>query len=70
MKEMILTFEWDGKTVHKETKGFAEGTGPSCVEATKFMDDALGGKVKNRRFKSEYYNTVAVKNTTKLKTSS
>jgi len=51
MPEIILTFEWDGKTVKKETKGF---TGPSCVEKTKFLEDALG-KASNRRKKSDYY---------------
>jgi len=52
MPEIILTFELDGKTVHKETKGF---TGSNCVSKSKFIEDALGGKTKNRMFKSEYY---------------
>lgn len=51
MSETILTFEWDGETVHKETKGF---TGKTCVEKTKFLEESLG-KAKDRKFKSEYY---------------
>lgn len=51
MPEIILTFELDGKTIHKETKGF---TGSNCVSKSKFIEDALG-KTKNRMFKSEYY---------------
>lgn len=51
MPEIILTFEWDGKTVNKEAKGF---TGPTCFEKTKFIDEALGS-AKNKRKKSEYY---------------
>lgn len=50
MAELILTFNEDG-TVSKETKGFV---GKSCIEKTKFIEDALG-KAKNRRLKSEYY---------------
>ncbi len=50
-REIILTFEWDGKTVKKETKGF---TGSSCIKDTKFLEDALG-KPKNRRKKAKYY---------------
>ena len=51
MAEIILTFEWDGKTVHKETKGYV---GTQCTEATKFLEEALG-KASNRRYKAEYY---------------
>jgi hypothetical protein len=51
MSEVTLTFEWDGKTVHKETKGF---TGKACTEKTKFLDDALG-TVQDRKYKAEYY---------------
>ena len=52
MGELILTFEWDGTTVHKETKGFK---GKSCTEVTKFIDKALGGETSNRKLKPEYY---------------
>lgn len=50
-KEIILTFEWDGKTIKKETKGFK---GNSCVSETKFLEEELG-TAKNRRKKSSYY---------------
>ena len=49
--EMILVFEWDGKTVHKETKGFV---GTDCVTKTKFIEDALG-KGGSRKYKTEYH---------------
>lgn len=49
--DLILTFEWDGKTVHKEVKG---AKGKKCLSETKFMEEALGTAT-NRRFKSEYY---------------
>jgi len=51
MAEMILTFEWDGHTVKKETKGFV---GSGCITKTKFIEDALG-TAKNRKKKAEYY---------------
>lgn len=51
MPEMTLTFEWDGKTVHKETKGFQ---GTDCVTKTKFIEEALGSGGK-RKYKTEYY---------------
>ena len=51
MPELIMVFEWDGKTVHKETKGF---TGSSCVKATKFIDEALG-EAGTIRKKTEFY---------------
>jgi len=51
MPEIELTFEFDGKTVHKEAKGF---TGKSCTEKTGFIDDALG-KPREHIYKSEYY---------------
>lgn len=50
MAELILTFDFDG-TIHKETKGFV---GKSCVDKTKFIEEALG-KPKNRKMKAEYY---------------
>ena len=45
-KEITLTFEWDGQTVHKETKGFK---GKSCAKETQFIDEALGGGVESTR---------------------
>jgi len=50
-KEITLVFEWDGKTVHKETSGF---TGKSCTDETKFVEEELGGKVTKRKFKAAY----------------
>jgi len=51
MGQLILTFEWDGKTVHKETKGFV---GKQCVEKTEFIEGALG-KPQKRSMKADYY---------------
>lgn len=51
MAELILTFNEDG-TVSKETKGFV---GKECVEKTKFIEEALGKKKGERRYKAEYY---------------
>lgn len=53
MAEIILTFEWDGKTVKKETKDFV---GKECVNQTKFLEEALG-TTQERRYKAEYYET-------------
>lgn len=50
MAEMVLIFNEDG-TVYKETRGFK---GKSCVEKTKFIEDALG-TAKDRKFKAEYH---------------
>jgi len=63
MPEIILTFEWDGKTVLKETKGF---TGSQCVSKTKFLEDDLGKPV-NRRKKIEYYENKEKNKEDKLK---
>jgi hypothetical protein len=52
MPELILTFEMDGKTVHKQTKGFS---GSDCVSKTKFVEDALGAPVGERKKTSDYY---------------
>jgi hypothetical protein len=49
-KEIILTFNWDG-TVEKEVKGFE---GKKCVEATRFIEEALGAKNKKIRYNPEY----------------
>jgi len=48
--EMILTFEWDGKTVHKETKHFE---GESCVKETAFIEKSLGGHDLKRKMKAD-----------------
>jgi len=50
--EMILTFEWDGETVHKNVKG---AQGKDCIASTKFIEDALGDPGE-RHLKAEYYN--------------
>ena len=51
MKKLTLTFEWDGKTVHKDAEGF---TGSSCMTETEFIEAALGQSVKMET-KPEYY---------------
>jgi hypothetical protein len=53
MAEMILIFNWDG-TITKKTKGFV---GSECVSKTKFMEDALGTTVGERKKTAEYYET-------------
>lgn len=52
--ELILTFEWDGKTVHKETTGF---TGKQCTELTSFVEASLKAKNEKKTFKPEYLKT-------------
>ena len=52
MPEIILTFEWDGKTVHKSTKGFI---GKACTAKTSFIDKALGLTGGSVTFTEEYY---------------
>ncbi len=59
MPEIKLTFEWDGKTVHKETEGFV---GNECIEKTEFIEKAFGNKTENREMKSEYYQDTEVDN--------
>jgi len=51
MAEIILTFNDDG-SVTKETKGFI---GKKCVDDTKFLEDALGKRKGERRYKAKYY---------------
>lgn len=51
MKEIKLTFENDGKTVHKEVSGF-DGTG--CVSQTDFIEKALGS-AGEMNFKNDFY---------------
>ena len=58
MPEVILTFEWDGKTVSKEAVGF---TGKTCTEKTDFIEKALGGHNQKKRFKPEYLRQDKVK---------
>jgi hypothetical protein len=50
-REIVVTFDWDGKGVHKETFGFE---GKACTEETKFVEDALKGSNLKRKFKAEY----------------
>jgi hypothetical protein len=50
-KEIVVTFDWDGKGVHKETFGF---DGKACVEETAFVEEALKGRNQKRKFKAEY----------------
>jgi hypothetical protein len=50
MKEIILTVDIDGKT-KLETKGFK---GKACMQASKFLEDALG-KVTDTELTPAYY---------------
>jgi len=52
MPEILLTFERDGKTVHKETSGFK---GKDCESLTEFLDQALGATDLERIHTREYY---------------
>jgi len=52
MPELKLTFEWDGKTVHKETSGF---TGKDCESVTDFIEKALKGRDVERTRKESFY---------------
>ena len=60
MPEVILTFEWDGKTVNKEAIGF---DGKTCTEQTDFIEKALGAGNQKRRFKPEYLRQTKQKDT-------
>lgn len=51
MREIKLTFEWDGKTVHKEVNGFQGG---GCLKQTDFINQALGTTIEEE-MKPEYY---------------
>jgi len=51
MKEIKLTFKWDGKTVNKEVSGF-QGNG--CLSQTQFIDAALG-TVQESEMKSDFF---------------
>jgi hypothetical protein len=50
-REIVVTFDWDGKGVHKETFGFV---GKACTEETAFVEEALRGRNQKRKFKAEY----------------
>jgi hypothetical protein len=58
MPEVILTFEWDGKTVNKDAIGF---TGKTCTEKTDFIEQALGATNQKKKFKPEYLHQNKVK---------
>ena len=61
-KELEITINPDG-SVSVQVKCIK---GQSCVDETKFLEEALGGKVESRELTSEYYeqgNTTS--NTTK-----
>jgi hypothetical protein len=61
-KELEITINPDG-TVSVHVKCIK---GQSCVDETKFLEDALGSKVESRELTSEYYEQgVATSNTTK-----
>jgi hypothetical protein len=49
---LTLTFENDGKTVHKETSGF---TGKDCEKITDFIEKALNASNEERTHTREYY---------------
>ena len=51
MKQIKLTFENDGGTVHKEASGF-DGTG--CVSETDFIERALG-TANEIKYKNDFY---------------
>lgn len=48
---LILTFENDGKTIHKETKGFS---GKQCMEVTEFIEKGLNASNVERTHTREY----------------
>jgi hypothetical protein len=50
MKEIILTVDMDGRS-KIETKGFK---GKACLQASKFLEDALGKTIEGI-LKPEYY---------------
>ncbi len=51
-KELEITIGPDGN-VSVRVKC---GDGTTCVDDTKFLEEALGGKVENRELLPEYYN--------------
>jgi hypothetical protein len=50
-KELEITIAPDG-TVSVQVKCIK---GQSCVDETKFLEEALGGKIESRELTSEYY---------------
>ena len=59
---LTLDFEWDGKTVHKETSGF---TGPDCEKLTSFIEEGLKANKGTKKYKAEFVKTEK-KNTLRL----
>lgn len=51
MKKLKITIDSKGE-VSVTVENIA---GASCVEATKFLEDALGGKVASRELTADYY---------------
>lgn len=49
---LIITFENDGKTVHKATEGFQ---GKDCESITDFIEKALSATNQERSYTREYY---------------
>jgi Protein of unknown function (DUF2997) len=63
-KELEITIAPDG-TVSVQVKCVP---GQSCVEETKFLEEALGNKIESRELTSEYYEQPATtSNTTKTR---
>ena len=63
-REVLLTFEWDGKTVHKEAIGFE---GKACAIETAFLEEAFAATDENKTFKREYHHSDNV-SATRLRT--
>jgi hypothetical protein len=63
-KELEITISPDGEV---SVKGKCI-KGQSCVDETKFLEDALGGKVESRELTPEYYEQPASGATTTTKT--
>ena len=59
-KELEITIAADG-TVSVQVKCIK---GASCVDETKFLEDALGGKVESQELTSEYYENSVAQTTT------
>ena len=52
-KRIVIEIKPDGNVV-LEAQGHK---GPVCLKSTKWLEDALGGKVKSRVFKKDYHET-------------
>ncbi len=59
-KELEITISPDGE-VSVQVKCIK---GQSCVDETKFLEEALGGKVESRELTSEYYDNAVGQTTT------